>query len=92
MEQQTLDDLEDAYVNWQEAEMRFAHENSVYDILEEIDQHNHAEREYQVLRLQYSPAYFSGHPLYCGERLGASKNVFAQMMQMLYVQWIVDSR
>ena len=86
MDQQLVDDLDETYANWQEAEMRYAHEKGVHEILEGIDEKNYAEREYQLMRLKYSPAYFSGHPLYCGERLGASKNVFAQMLKVLFIQ------
>ena len=63
-----LEDLERVYAEWEEAEQRFADETSVYQILGELDETNHAERDYQLLRLRYSPAYFSGHPSYCGER------------------------
>lgn len=90
MDPQTLADLEDCYEKWQEAEMRFVHEGSVCAILEDIDTDNHAERAYQLQRLKYSPAYFSGHPMYCGVRLGGSNECFLQMLNTLFMNWTVQ--
>ena len=69
MDNKLLQDLENAYADWEESEHKFAHENSVYAILDTLDPDNDRdEYNYQLLRLKYSPAYFSGHPAWCGER------------------------
>ena len=90
MNQDELDDLEKVYADWEEAEMRFAHENSVWKIIDALDEHQGAEQDYQLLRLKYSPAYFSGHPFYCGERLNACTTDFAHMIQLLCMQWAMQ--
>ena len=70
-----MQDLEDAYADWEKAEQRHAHIMSVYAILDTLgdSEEDQRERDYQQKRLAYSPAYFSGHPAYCGERLNARR-------------------
>lgn len=70
-----LNRLEEVYTDWEEEERRHAHIMSVYAILDTLSdsKEDEQERAYQEKRLQYSPAYFSGHPAYCGERLNATR-------------------
>lgn len=61
--------MEQAYADWAEEERRHAHIMSVHAILDQLgdSETDRRERVYQQKRLQYSPAYFSGHPDCCGE-------------------------
>lgn len=62
---------EEVYAEWEEAERKHAHIMSVHQIIDTLgdSEADRKELQYQKLRLQFSPAYFSGHPAYCGERL-----------------------
>jgi hypothetical protein len=62
-----LDELEEAYQNWEEAEQMHADLNRVYDIIDTLRPSDVNELEYQTRRLKHSPAYFSGHVACCGD-------------------------
>lgn len=68
-------ELQIVYSDWEEEERRHANIMGVYAILEQLGdgETDQRERLYQLKRLQYSPAYFSGHPVCCGERLIGSR-------------------
>ena len=88
MDEHLLQDLEDAYTNWEEAERQFAHETSVHAILDTLDPvHEKDEYKYQLLRLKYSPAYFSGHPACCGERLHPQPSFDSKQYEKA-IQWL----
>ena len=78
-----MQDLENAYADWEEAEQRHAHIMSVYAILDTLgdSEPDQRERDYQHKRLLHSPAYFSGHPAYCGERLNMSRTFDAKQYE-----------
>lgn len=59
--------MEQSYADWEEEEKRTAHETRILDKLRVLPPDAVHERAYQLLRLQFSDAYFRGHPLYCGE-------------------------
>ena len=65
--------LDEAYRRWEDAERQHAHFQRVHAIVDTLDPDDTAERAYQALRLRYSPAYFTGHPLWCGERLSHAR-------------------
>ena len=48
-----------------------AHRESVYAILDTLDDREHDQRvrDYQRKPIQHSPVYFSGHLAYCGKQL-----------------------
>jgi hypothetical protein len=62
-----LDELEEAYQNWEEAERMHADLNRVYDIIDTLRPSDVNELEYQTRRLKHSPAYFSGHVACCSD-------------------------
>ena len=66
-----MQEMEDSYAQWQEEERKHAHIMSVYRILDTLgdSEPDQNERKYQSLRMKHSPAYFSGHMAYRGERL-----------------------
>lgn len=68
MDPHLLASLESTYADWEEEERRFAHSQHVHAILDSLEPDNIKERDYQWMRLRYSPAYFSGSMLYRGER------------------------
>ena len=78
-----LRDLDDAYAEWEEAEQKHAHIMSVYAILDTLgdSEQDQRERDYQQKRIKHSPAYFSGHPAYCGERLNAKRGFNAKQYE-----------
>lgn len=64
MDQTLLADLESAYSDWKDAEEKHAHANKMYDLIDVLDSsspHYEEEKEYLLVRSEYSPAYFSGH-------------------------------
>jgi hypothetical protein len=62
-----MDDLEEVYQNWEEAERMHADRNRVYDTMDTLRPSDVTELAYQTRRLKYSPAYFSGHVACCGD-------------------------
>ena len=59
--------MEQSYADWEEEVQRTAHETRILDKLRTLPPDAVYERAYQLLRLEFSDAYFRGHPLYCGE-------------------------
>jgi hypothetical protein len=64
-------ELERVYQEWYEAEGRAAQQRECDRICRSLPDTpaGELERQYQVLRARYSPAYFSGSSLYHGPRL-----------------------
>ena len=74
-------DMEETYAEWEEEEQRAVHEKYIMEKLRTIPPNNVYERAYQLLRLNYSDAYFQGHPLYCGEEW--SPAIYSTLSEML---------
>jgi hypothetical protein len=62
-----INDMDRAYEDWEEEERRMAREKCIMDKLRSLPPGDVQGRMYQLLRLQFSEAYFQGHPLYCGD-------------------------
>ena len=91
MDPHLLASLESTYADWEEEERRFAHSQHVHAILDSLEPDNIQERDYQWMRLRYSPAYFSGSMLYRGERctegpVSASSTATLPATTTLYTQ------
>ena len=85
-----MQEVEDAYEKWEEAERKHAHIMGVYKIIDTLGdtESDHNELEYQKKRLKFSPAYFSGHPAYCGERLNPRRR-FDEKQYESAIQWLM---
>lgn len=84
-------EMEDAYSQWREGELKHAHIMSVHSILDTLgdSEQDKKEQEYQSLRMKYSPAYFSGHVDYRGERLTFDVKKYERVMKMLGVLGVI---
>jgi hypothetical protein len=80
-------EMEETYAQWQEEERKHVHLMSVHRILDTLgdSETDQKEREYQLLRLEYSPVYFSGHMDYRGERLVLDARQYECAVKMLGV-------
>jgi hypothetical protein len=65
--EESIRGMEDAYADWEESTRRHEHESSIRAKLDSLPDSDVCGRHYQMLRLRHSDAYFTGHPLYCGD-------------------------
>ena len=84
----TTASLDDAYRRWEDAERHHAHFQSVHAILDTLRPEDTAELAYQTLRLRYSPAYFTGHPLWCGELLSRARIQSDAAVRAAWGKWV----
>ena len=81
--------LDQTYRHWEDAERHHAHFKRVHAILDTLHpDEDAAERAYQTLRLRYSPAYFTGHPLWCGERLSHARVQTNAKVRAAWGKWV----